>query len=379
MPTLRILSVIYVLCAMAFSVEIAFDRDPPVERASRSAVRVTLEAIQTHAVRPGIHLAREGANYLIAEIRQASTQQNPTVTTAKPVHIAVAPLYRARVNIPPAPPLNWDEPKLTTRSFAPANTPDIRIAADAQPQFVRITRPRHVKPILSLAPPTSIAHASLTPAELTRVTMRLRENLTREMLNNFSLFLYVSKAEKGPWAQRLYVFRKDASGDLDMLHNWPASTGREKFEIAPNGTRQHSSTPAGYYQLDPTRMYREHFSGQWHEPMPYAMFFNWEKRGDQTGLAIHAATQMEVSQLGSRASAGCIRIAPENARLLFGLIRSEYKGLAPRFAFNNHTATMSNNGALMHDPAGNLKMADGYKVLVFIENYGGQNVVAALF
>jgi hypothetical protein len=126
-------------------------------------------------------------------------------------------------------------------------------------------------------------------------------------------------------------------------------------------------------------MYREHFSGQWHEPMPYAMFFNWEKRGDQTGLAIHAATQMEVSQLGSRASAGCIRIAPENARLLFGLIRSEYKGLAPRFAFNNHTATMSNNGALMHDPAGNLKMADGYKVLVFIENYGGQNVVAALF
>jgi hypothetical protein len=33
----------------------------------------------------------------------------------------------------------------------------------------------------------------------------------------------------------------------------------------------------------------------------------------------------------------------------------------------------------MHDASGNLKMADGYKVLIFIEDYGGQDVVAALF
>jgi hypothetical protein len=33
----------------------------------------------------------------------------------------------------------------------------------------------------------------------------------------------------------------------------------------------------------------------------------------------------------------------------------------------------------MHDAAGNLKMADGYKVLVFVENFGGNDVVAALY
>ncbi|MEJ0041373.1 MAG: hypothetical protein WDM81_03810 [Rhizomicrobium sp.] len=40
---------------------------------------------------------------------------------------------------------------------------------------------------------------------------------------------------------------------------------------------------------------------------------------------------------------------------------------------------MSNDGLMMHDADGNLKMADGYKVLVFVENYGGENIVAALY
>jgi hypothetical protein len=40
---------------------------------------------------------------------------------------------------------------------------------------------------------------------------------------------------------------------------------------------------------------------------------------------------------------------------------------------------MSNDGLLMHDATGHVKFADGYRVLVFIENYGGQNVVAAVF
>ncbi|HXC55723.1 MAG TPA: L,D-transpeptidase, partial [Rhizomicrobium sp.] len=227
------------------------------------------------------------------------------------------------------------------------------------------------------APPAS--SAAVSPAELVRVSERLKDNLTHEMLENFSLFLYVSKADNGPWAQHMYVFRKDAAGNLAMLYDWPASTGREKVEIAPNGTRQPSVTPQGYYQLDPGRMYTSHYSGQWHEPMPHAMFFNWENQGLETGLAIHGAVGLEIAQLGSRASAGCIRIAPENAAALFTLIRTQYRGLAPRFAFDRRTATMSNDGVMMHDAAGNLQLADGYKVLVFVENYGGENVVAALF
>ena len=49
--------------------------------------------------------------------------------------------------------------------------------------------------------------------------------------------------------------------------------------------------------------------------MPYAMFFNWENHGYQTGLAIHGATGDDIGLLGTRASAGCVRLSPENARV----------------------------------------------------------------
>jgi hypothetical protein len=189
----------------------------------------------------------------------------------------------------------------------------------------------------------------------------------------------VSKAENGPWAQRMYVFHKKDGGNLDLLYNWPVSTGRELVEYAPNGQRAPSFTPQGYYELDPSRMYKHHISGQWQQPMPHAMFFSWERNGMQTGLAIHGASGDDVALLGQRASAGCVRLAPENAALLFNLIKTQYRGLAPRFAYDRRTASMSNDGLMMHDAEGKLQLAEGYKVLVFIENYGGDNVVAAIF
>ena len=149
------------------------------------------------------------------------------------------------------------------------------------------------------------------------------------------------------------------------------------------GTTQQISvttTPAGYYQFDPDRMYQSYHSSGWDQDMPNAMFFNWERAGLQTGLAIHAATGGDIGRLGSRASAGCIHLAPENARILFNLIRKEYRGPVPRFAYDHDSQTMSNQGKFMHDGAGKLKMADGYRVLIRIENYGGGgDMVAALF
>jgi hypothetical protein len=113
--------------------------------------------------------------------------------------------------------------------------------------------------------------------------------------------------------------------------------------------------------------------------MPDAMFFNWEREGLETGLAIHAASGDDVNRLGSRASAGCVHLAPENAAILFDLIRNHYRGPVPRFAYNEKTQTMSNQGVFMHTRSGALKMADGYRVLVRIEDYGGNDVVAAMF
>ncbi|HEY0302428.1 MAG TPA: L,D-transpeptidase [Rhizomicrobium sp.] len=370
MSLVRKLSIVYLLCALAFGVQLAFERAPAFEQASRQMVAAGLETTRAYVVTPIADLAREGTTLIVAML-----SGKPAAPADKPAaHRATAATPPAVV-IPKAAPVVPKAPVLTPPLPAPdVALPDFDIA-DAAPPVVAPPVPR---PALDLVPPAFAAH-SLAPSELVRVALRLKENLTHEMLEHFSLFLYVSKADNGPWAQRLYVFRKDAGGNLAMLYNWPASTGREKIEMAPNGTRQPSFTPLGYYQLDPDRMYKNHFSGQWHQPMPYAMFFNWENQGLQTGLAIHGAAGLEVRDLGTRASAGCIRIAPDNAAMLFRLIRTEYKGLAPRFAYDRRTATMSNQGVMMHDPAGNLKMADGYKVLVFVENYGGENVVAALF
>ncbi|MBN9589155.1 MAG: L,D-transpeptidase [Alphaproteobacteria bacterium] len=222
------------------------------------------------------------------------------------------------------------------------------------------------------APQFDIARPSLSPRDLASaravaVARRLKESLTPQMLKAFDLFVYVSKADHGPLAQRMYVFRKQRGRKLALLHDWPASTGRERREISPHGRRKFTATPRGYYELDPRRMYRSYRSWTWDQPMPYAMFFDWKRRGSQTGLAIHAA------------SAGCVHLSPGNARTLYELIRSEYRGLVPRFAYDPRTQTMSNDGTLMRDAKGHLKMADGYKVLVRIEDYAGDASIAALF
>jgi hypothetical protein len=240
--------------------------------------------------------------------------------------------------------------------------PDVRIANGDDAQAFRIPEP----PPLSLAPAGERASIA---------AHRMLASLTPEMAQNFDLFLYVSKAERGPLAQRLYVFRKEA-GTLKLLYDWAASTGREQDEISPRGRHSFTSTPKGFYELDPDRMYRRYHSYSWDQDMPHAMFFNWERQGMQTGLAIHSASGDDIAKLGRRASAGCVHLSPENAETLFNLIKSDYRGQVPRFAYNSETQTMSNTGAFAHRRDGSLKMADEYRVLVNIEDYSGNAITA---
>jgi hypothetical protein len=267
---------------------------------------------------------------------------------------AIAPPSASITILPDLPAAAPDKP--APRTQAPARHDDVRMGEN------RVTPPA--------LPPSSTVEA---------VAGRLKAGLTPEMLENFDLFLYVSKADKGPVAQRMYVFEKRPSGELMLIHDWAASTGREQEEVSPRGARTFTGTPKGYYELDPGRMYRRYHSFSWDQAMPDAMFFNWEREGLETGLAIHAASGDDVNRLGSRASAGCVHLAPENAAILFDLIRNHYRGAVPRFAYNEKTQTMSNQGAFMHTRSGALKMADGYRVLVRIEDYGGDDVVAAMF
>ena len=85
-------------------------------------------------------------------------------------------------------------------------------------------------------------------------------------------------------------------------------------------------------------MYWRYHSHAWNQSMPYAMFFSWEHQGEQTGVAIHAATGNDIDRLGSRASAGCIHLSPEHARELYNLIHADYRGPVPRFAYDRRAA-----------------------------------------
>jgi hypothetical protein len=99
-------------------------------------------------------------------------------------------------------------------------------------------------------------------------------------------------------AQRMIVSRDGAA-----LYDWPVSTGLRSYE-----------TPSG--QFTPFRMERDHFSREWDDaPMPNSIFFTRE------GHAIHGTEHLR--NIGRPASHGCVRLEPQNARMLFDLVKAE--------------------------------------------------------
>ena len=97
--------------------------------------------------------------------------------------------------------------------------------------------------------------------------------------------------------------RMTVSQDGQRLYTWPVSTGK----------RGHS-TPSGSFKA--FRMEKDHFSREWDDaPMPNSIFFT------KTGHAIHGS--YDVKRIGTPASHGCVRLAPENAAILFNLVKAD--------------------------------------------------------
>jgi hypothetical protein len=89
-------------------------------------------------------------------------------------------------------------------------------------------------------------------------------------------------------------------------YSWPVSTGGPGY-----------ATPAGSFR--PFRLEIEHYSKEWDDaPMPYSIFFT------EQGHAIHGTRSTAL--LGSPVSHGCVRLAPDNAALLFNLVRQQSLG-----------------------------------------------------
>lgn len=221
------------------------------------------------------------------------------------------------------------------------------------------------------------------PMDLSPVEARLRMRVPQEVMKHFDLFLYVSKAtpDKGSWAQTMFVLARTEANIYELRHSWKVSTGKEEMVMSPAGRMLGTNTPEGMFKLDRWRSFEDYTSRQWQSPMPYAIFFDWKIEGRVSGLALHGSDAKGESELGNRASHGCIRMATDNARTLFQLITQNHKGRVPKFQIDPATGTMSTKGILQRDENGKLVMTSGYKVLVFIEDYGGpaNDQIAALF
>ena len=361
---LRTISLFYLLSASAFGVAIALQQHQPWAEGLRTAAQTAAPYVRTAAKTAHEEGIKPAVAWIVRTNHQLTVQFSDWLAPPKTVAVKAPPAPRKTVAAKAKPPI----------IAPPVIKPEIATVPPAPPKM-ELAEHEAVAPPLEPAPDA----APPSPGEVARVLSHLKVSLTKELYDNFELYLYVSKANHGPWQQRMFVFAKQASGDLNLLYTWPVSTGLEVLTPGPSGRLYHTNTPQGYFQIDPERVYRRYHSSEWDHDMPHAMFFSWEHDGLQTGIAIHGAVETDIMALGARSSAGCIRIHPQNATLLFRLIKKNYRGSTPLFAYDRRTATMSNNGLLMHDKAGNLQYAEGYKVLVLIENNGGDDIVAALF
>lgn len=97
--------------------------------------------------------------------------------------------------------------------------------------------------------------------------------------------------------QTMHVYQ-----DGMLLHEWPVSTAR-----------QGKITPTGEWRAQ--WLSRNHRSSRYNNaPMPYSIFYSGH-------YAIHGTDQ--VGRLGRPASAGCVRLHPDNARVLFSMVQAE--------------------------------------------------------
>jgi hypothetical protein len=207
----------------------------------------------------------------------------------------------------------------------------------------------------------------VSPEEARAIAMRIAMKVPPKLIPYFDLYLYVSKAEQGPWAQHLYVFDRESDNSLSYEDNWRVSTGREVHE------RYFTSTPAGLFELDPDRFQPMHISHAWHGArMPWSMFLNYQVHDHMAGVALHAAVGAEEdAQLGHRASGGCVRLPLQRADSLYHRIQAEEEGQVPVFAFDEVRGTTSVDGTVEQDDAGNDVLTDGYRVLLVIDAYPG--------
>ena len=194
--------------------------------------------------------------------------------------------------------------------------------------------------------------------------LHVADVLSADVIEEYELFIYINKSGEGPMAQHAYLFDKTPDGQLQHLDTWLVSTGREKQEKSPKGESKFTSTPTGTFMFDLAHFSRLHKSNAWEADMPWAMFLRTRNGGSTTGVALHAALDKYVHNLGQRASAGCIRLLPSNAEKLYKLLKGKYAGSVRALVPSGIGATLGGS------------RISGTRALVIIEDVPGEELLA---
>ncbi|MCB6179683.1 L,D-transpeptidase [Rhodobacter sp. Har01] len=110
------------------------------------------------------------------------------------------------------------------------------------------------------------------------------------------------------WAERLEVRISISQQKMHVYHE-----GRKLYEWPVSTAGRGSITPSGTYK--PEFLSKNHRSRRYNNaPMPFAIFYDGN-------YAIHGTTQ--VKKLGRPASHGCVRLHPDNAQILFRMVKAE--------------------------------------------------------
>jgi lipoprotein-anchoring transpeptidase ErfK/SrfK len=264
-------------------------------------------------------------------------------------------------------------------TFVPAQARAMMMAREVPASYEPRAFETAADPVMSPEPVMAASTQLLTEDPAPRSDLaqkRLFGTVPDDIEPYFDLFMYVSKARRGPLAQHMFIFQRDADGRIVPYAEWKVSTGREKLEI--NRERKvRTTTPEGIFQLDPDRMHEKYWSRSWNNsPMHHAMFYDMMNNGRQTGLAIHAAVgKSKVARLGKRDSAGCVRLAPQHAKELFYKVRTTTRGSVPVLAVNEKGST-DRWGRVQRDEAGTMLLQDGYRAVLFVENFDGREEIS---
>lgn len=130
---------------------------------------------------------------------------------------------------------------------------------------------------------------------------RMIRNYILTLLGSLLLFFFTTTSQAAVVDVRIDLSKQKMDVIVAGYHEftWDISSARRGYE-----------TPTGRFR--PNWMTPMHYSEQYeYSPMPHSIFFH-------QGYAIHATN--EVKRLGRPASHGCVRLSPDNARILYNLV-----------------------------------------------------------